>query len=93
MCNYWLHILKHEPHAEGCTLAASVSPTELRAPEGKIQTANYKSWSDLAASLSEVGVNSEMLKATKAALDSEGLETLREIPLSVEQLRKLGFHG
>jgi len=46
MCNYWLYILRHEPHVEGCTLAISVSPTE-RDLDGKLQTKHFKSWDAL----------------------------------------------
>ena len=92
MCNYWLYILKHEPHVEGCTLAVSVSPTERNTDGGKLQTVKFASWSELLELLATVGIRREILTRTQATLDSEGLETLREIPLSPEQLHALGFH-
>ena len=48
MCNYWLHILEHDPHVEGCTLALSVSPTGRDVDGGKLHTLNSKSWDELA---------------------------------------------
>ena len=91
MCNYWLYILKHEYHVEGCTLALSVSPTERDVQGQKLQTVQFKSWADLFGVLAKVGISSEFLRHAKATLDSEGLETLREIPLSEGQLHTLGF--
>lgn len=91
MCNYWLHILKDEPHVESCTLALSVSPCERDVEGTKLQTVHYKSWQQLSAALSKVGVSYETLQNVKFALDSAGLETLHEIPLSQEQLNTLGF--
>ena len=90
MCAYWLYILKHELHAEGCTLALSVSPTE-RDADGKLQTATYKSWNELSEVLDQAGVSPDVIRCTKRALDSEGLDTLRDISLSPEQLHRLGF--
>ena len=91
MCNYWLYILKHEPHVEACTLALSVSPTERDFEDAKLQTKNYKSWAELFEVLTKMGIPGEILRTTKLALDSGGIETLREIPLSSEQLHILGF--
>ena len=91
MCNYWLYILKDEPHVESCTLALSVSPCEHDVDGSKLQTVHYKSWQQLSAALSKVGINCETLKCLKLTLNSAGLETLHEIPLSPEQLNILGF--
>ena len=91
MCNYWLHILKDEPHVESCTLALSVSPCERDVDGTRLQTVHYKSWQQLSAALSKVGIGYELLQRAKFTLDSAGLETLREIPLSPEQLGVLGF--
>jgi hypothetical protein len=85
MCAYWLYILKHELHAEGCTLAVSVSPTKHGDDGGKLKTANYKSREQLSEVLLHAGIAPETLQSTKAALESEGLA------LSPEQLRTLGF--
>lgn len=90
MCAYWLYILKHELHAEGCTLALSVSPTE-RDMNGTLQTVSYKSWNQLSDALDRAGIGPDALRKAKEALDSEGLDTLRDIPLSPAQLRTLGF--
>jgi hypothetical protein len=91
MCNYWLYILKHEPHVEGCALAVSISPTERDVRDGNLQITTFKSVTDLLEMLGKVGISSEMLQQAKAGLDSDGWETLREIPLSGEQLNMLGF--
>ena len=90
MC-YWLYILKHELHAQGCTLALSVSPHEHDVEGGRLQTANYKSWEQLSDVLLRAGIAPEILRRTKAALESEGLDTLRDLVLSPEQLQTLGF--
>ena len=90
MCSYWLYILKHELHAEGCTLALSVFPTE-RDECRSLQTVSYKSWHQLSDALSQAGVDREALRRTKVAVDSEGLDTLRDISLSPAQLHVLGF--
>ena len=90
MC-YWLYILKHELHAQGCTLALSVSPHEYDVEGGKLQTANYKSWEQLSDVLLRAGIAPEILGSTKATLETEGLDTLRDVALSPEQLRILGF--
>ena len=89
MCAYWLYILKHELHAEGCTLAMSVSPTERDLDSGKLQTATYKSWDHLSPVLAEAGISPETLQSTKAALDSDGWETLRDISLRANKCTNL----
>ena len=91
MCAYWLYILKHEVHAEGCTLALSVSPTERDLDTGKLQMATYKSWDQLSPVLAQAGITPETLRSTKAALDSDGWDTLRDVSLSCEQVHRLGF--
>ena len=91
MCNYWLYILKHEPQVEGCTLALSISPTEPDFEDGTLQTTNYQSWSELFVVLTKVGISVEMLREARLALDSGGIETVREVPLSSAQLHTLGF--
>lgn len=90
MCAYWLYILKHELHAEGCTLALSVSPTE-RDVSGTLQTVSYRSWNQLSHALAQAGIGPDALRRAKIAVDSEGLDTLREISLSPTQLHTLGF--
>ena len=91
MCAYWLYILKHELHAEGCTLALSVSPTEKVVDGGKLRTVTFKSSTALAEVLARAGINSEAIRSAKAALDLEGLHTLRDVSLSPGQLHALGF--
>jgi hypothetical protein len=68
-----------------------VSPAEQNFDGGKLQTATYKSWDQLSEVLAGAGISPETLRSTKAALDSEGLYTLRDIALSPEQLLSLGF--
>jgi len=92
MC-YWLYILKHELQAQGCTLALSVSPHEHDVGGGRLQTANYRSWEQLSDVLLRAGIAPEILRSTKAAIESEGWDTLRDVVLSQEQLRVLGFAG
>ena len=91
MCAFWLYILKHELHAEGCTLALDVSPTEKFVDGLELQTVNFKSWNQLAEALARAGFDSMTIRDTEMALDSEGLQTLREVSLSPEQLHNLGF--
>ena len=92
MC-YWLYILKHELHAQGCTLALSASPHEHDVEGGKLQTTNYKSWEQLSDVLLRAGIAPHILHSTKAAFESEGLDTLRDVALSPEQLHILGFQN
>lgn len=92
MCAYWLYILKHELHAEGCTLALSVSPTE-RDVNGTLQTVSYKSWDQLSEALAQAGIGRDALQRAKEALDSKGLDTFRDLPLSAVQLQTLGFRS
>ena len=93
MCAFWLYILKHELHSEGCTLALSLSPTEKVADSGKLQTVTFKSWNQLSQALASAGFDAATLRGTKVTLDLEGLDTLRDVSLSPEQLYSLGFKG
>jgi hypothetical protein len=93
MCRYWLYILRHELHVEGCTLALSASPYERDVDGAKLQTSTYKSWQQLSEVLLFAGLDPKAVRSTKAVLESEGLDTLRDVPLSPEQLRILGFHS
>ncbi len=93
MCHYWLYILKHELLAEGCTLALSSSALDPNWKMGKLQTKNYRSWEELSIALTQAGIEPEIIRSSKAALDSDGLHTLWDVDLSEEQLRTLGFHG
>jgi hypothetical protein len=91
MCSYWLYILKHDLHSRGCTLAISASPHERDLDSGKLQTANYRSWKQLSEALIQAGIDPAIVRNIEAPLESEGLETLRDLLLSDEQVRTLGF--
>jgi hypothetical protein len=88
MSNYWLHVLRQESTAASLTLAVSSFPVR----EGSsIPTANYDSWERLQTTLYAVGIHPRALKDAERSLVAGGFCTLKDIPLTHDQLAVLGL--
>lgn len=87
---YCLHILRHDPRSEACTIALAKLPLRTNSGVG-MPLANFSSSKQLASALSHIGVRAAMLKTMERRLHAEGLHTLTDLKLSDEQVASLGF--
>ena len=87
---YCLHVFRHDPPSEACTIALSKSPSR-RTLGGPMPLANFPSSKQLASALSRIGIRAAVLAKMDRKLDSDGLHTLSDLMLSDEQVATLGF--